>query len=266
MKQIKLTESQIHKCKEILKKYRMGIKYDEESDCFDKNDLLTKLGFANKIDPYKKFSKEKKDAYDFAKILNVSVCPYCNEQYTFTVYSENGKTLSRPEFDHFKSKSEFPEYQLSLFNLVPSCHICNSVLKGRKVFDENTYLNPYKKDFDSIVQFDLILNGADYLCEENFDIDFEMKNIESSDNMLAENNIDVFKLKERYAFHKNEVVKIAKAAKYYTRLKRKEIEELVSFNDLPIETILFPDKNCEINQTSLGKLKRDITKKFLTIM
>ena len=167
-------------------------------------------------------------------------------------------------FLHLKAKSEFPEYQLSLFNLVPSCHICNSTLKRQIKFDESNYLNPYKKDFDSIVKFELILKGADYLNEEDFDICFKMKDKTSLDNKLAESNIGVFKLKERYAFHKNEVIKIAKAAKYYHRHKKKEIEDLVSGTDLPLETILFPNMNCEINQIGLGKLKRDISRKFMT--
>lgn len=265
LKQIKLTDSQIHECKDILKKFRMEIKYDEATDSFDKADLLKQLSKKSLTAPYDclSSSSSRKDAYKLAKIINVSVCPYCNEQYTYTVYSEDGKELSRPEFDHFKAKTEYPEYQLSLFNLVPSCHICNSTLKRQIKVDESNYLNPYKKDFDSIVKFELILKGTDYLSEEDFDITFKMKNKTSTDNRLAENNIEVFKLKERYVFHKNEVIKIAKAAKYYNRLKKKEIEDLVLGTDLPLETILFPDMNCEINQTSLGKLKRDISRKFM---
>lgn len=64
--------------------------------------------------------------YAFTKALNVNVCPYCNRNYTFTIY-RNGKNQfrTRPELDHFLPKSIFPFLSLSLKNLVPSCHTCN---------------------------------------------------------------------------------------------------------------------------------------------
>jgi hypothetical protein len=74
------------------------------------------------------------------KILNVKVCPYCNHNYTFTINqeivdenddSEPFKILSRPQFDHFHSKSNNPLLALSFYNLVPCCAVCNTIKKDR---------------------------------------------------------------------------------------------------------------------------------------
>ena len=256
MKQIKLNSEQIKQTKAILKNYRNGVEYDEDNDCFDKVDLEKSVV---ETTPYNSFSNSRtKDAYKLAKILDVSVCPYCNENYTYTM-----KSGFRPEFDHFLPKSKYPALQLSLYNLVPSCHTCNSTLKGQKDFRQEPHLNPYKMDFDSIVRFAINIKDTNYLNEDNFEICFAYKDMDFPDNESAKNNIKDFKLKERYQFHKDEVVKLAKAAKYYTSYKKKEINELLSEPGLPLVSILFPDKDCEINKTSLGKLKRDISNFFL---
>lgn len=256
MKQIELNSEQIKQAKAILKKYRNGVKYNEVNDCFDKLDLEKScVG----LKPYYSFSNSKtRDAYKLAEILDVSICSYCNENYTYTM-----RARFRPEFDHFLPKSKYPEFQLSLYNLVPSCHTCNSSLKGQKDFSQKPHLNPYKKDFNFIVKFAINIKNTNYLSEDDFEICFVYNDINSSDNEFAKNNIMDFKLEERYQFHKDEVVKLAKAAKYYTSYKRKELNALLTDNDLPLTSVLFPDKDCDINKTSLGKLKRDISKFFL---
>jgi hypothetical protein len=73
-------------------------------------------------DNYKKWK-----AYDLAHALGMNTCCYCNRQFTFTYESADGNT--RPTFDHFLKKSTYPFFSLSLFNLIPSCKICNSDLK-----------------------------------------------------------------------------------------------------------------------------------------
>lgn len=194
MTKIKLSPKQIKVAKEILKKYRCNIPYDENNDCFT-SDLFTQAQnvYQNKLisskdkkiakaakkeflgKPYNSFTDVREDTYKLSNIINVSVCPYCNEQFTYTVYTKPKQPVSRPEFDHFKKKSKFPEFQLSLYNLVPSCHICNSTLKGQKLFDESTHINPYKLDFDSIMKFDLNITGINLFNPNSFEIIFTPK-------------------------------------------------------------------------------------------
>ena len=227
---------------------------------------------ANYLVGYREFSKSQ-DAYTLASKIHVTVCPYCNEQYIFTIpkfKDDKIQTPIRPEFDHFSLKSSYPELALDLENLVPSCHVCNCNLKKIEEFNENTHLNPYKDDFDSILKFQVILNESWNLnyCDEN---SFEIKlvphknKIENKhDNKRAYNNARVFRIEDRYRFHKNEVIKILKMMKYYTSFKQKEIANILGINDVYLfKNILFLDINCDINNTSLGKLKRDITRNFI---
>ena len=74
--------------------------------------------------------------------LNITVCPYCNRTYTFTVNKkpDKAKRHVRPELDHFFPKSD-PAYMhlaMSFYNLVPVCPQCNQ-LKGTNIFDYHPY-------------------------------------------------------------------------------------------------------------------------------
>lgn len=89
--------------------------------------------------------EEKYDAYDLAEKLDLRVCLYCNRMYTLTIKTSNKKQqhITRPEFDHFFDKSTYPMLALSIYNLIPSCTICNSTLKGSQKFGLDTHIHPY---------------------------------------------------------------------------------------------------------------------------
>ncbi len=94
---------------------------------------------------YKQFSKDKKAAYEFTKTVGVKVCPYCNINFISTVFSddEKPKGVLRPDIDHFFCKSEYPELQLCLFYLIPSCSPCNQRLKRDADFMVEPHIHPY---------------------------------------------------------------------------------------------------------------------------
>lgn len=87
------------------------------------------------------FSKSGNDGLNNAdwllQKLNISVCPYCNRAYTFTI---KGKDGVRPELDHFfpRSEEKYMHLAISFYNLVPSCPVCNHT-KSDKVFDFHPY-------------------------------------------------------------------------------------------------------------------------------
>lgn len=113
-----------------------------------KYDYIRDIGYSN-------FSKKKKEynAYDFAKALDISACPYCNRNYTFTVTNDEDAIL-RPDIDHFYDKDTYPILALSFYNLIPSCIECNRILKGTKEFRIDTHLHPYLDDFNSLAKFE----------------------------------------------------------------------------------------------------------------
>ena len=181
----------------------------------------------SKYTKYFNFSKNKEDAYKFTNIIGVKICPYCNIEYIYTVFDENGEPIFRPDIDHFipnNSKTGNPELQLEIENLIPSCTVCNERLKRDIPFSKQEYIHPYFDDFDSIMTFYVDIKGCDYLSEENFDIRIGSKrSAEDGDVRRAERNISIFKLRERYQFHKDVVVNLFKRIAYYNADKQNEI-------------------------------------------
>lgn len=89
----------------------------------------------------------KKRAFWLAKNIERNTCAYCNRQYIFTVEKGTGRNrqerIVRPVFDHWFPKDKYPLLSISLFNLIPSCTICNSSAKGNIDFDLDDHLHPY---------------------------------------------------------------------------------------------------------------------------
>ncbi|MBQ4647415.1 MAG: hypothetical protein IJB79_08720 [Candidatus Gastranaerophilales bacterium] len=216
------------------------------------------------FETFERFSSNKEQAYKYAKIFKIKICPYCNINYIYTV-----DDIVRPDFDHFEPKSTHPEKELDANNIIPCCPICNSRLKKMKEFNGKTHLHPFKKDFDSIVDFKLDLKATNYLDEENFLIDIvKSKKAKVQDYKLAQKNIEEFKLIERYQQHKDCAIEILKELKYYHISKKEEINKLVNMNNkFYIDYFLSKVskyKNIDINNVSLGKLKKDIAKRYAT--
>lgn len=110
---------------------------------------------------YNKFAKEQEDAYWLLRELKVRVCPYCNRVYTTTLptreeleKAERGEEYkaTRATFDHFYCQSQYPYLALSLFNLIPSCNICNS----NKSSNNQEIIYPYDEEFGKNAVFRLV--------------------------------------------------------------------------------------------------------------
>ncbi|MDO4319215.1 MAG: hypothetical protein Q4C34_01450 [Bacteroidales bacterium] len=95
----------------------------------------------------------KETAYWLAGTTGRNTCTYCNRQYIFTIEScdEKGETrmIARPQFDHWFPKSAYPLLSLNLYNLIPSCSICNSSVKGATNMSLDTHIHPYVNEPDS---------------------------------------------------------------------------------------------------------------------
>lgn len=179
---------------------------------------------------------------------------------TYKNQLQKRKPAIRADFDHFVRRNKRNE--LSVNNLVPCCPVCNSRLKGDKYITSQTHIHPFKDDFDKIAEFCIDISSFDYLDEHNFSI--KIKERENTTKELwnkAKNNIELLALEDRYNFHKDVVVDIFRDIKYYYDEKLNEIDELINSNE-PTYKHLENYKNVEINQVSLGKLKKDITIKY----
>jgi len=198
--------------------------------------------------------------YLYTSILGLRACPYCNINHVYTVYtnpehSEN--PVLRPDIDHFEPKSEATNLTLKQNNLIPSCQQCNSRVKLRKIFSNNTHIHPYLDDFNEIMSFTISIKTTNYTDSKSFNIDFKSNPKASIDDInKAKNSIRDLALVERYHYHKEDVVDVFKKAKYYGKSRIREIEELVNAKEL--EVALFTHTYEEINQSPLSKLKNDI--------
>lgn len=83
--------------------------------------------------------------------IGIKTCPYCNRQY-ITSYVKEDNNNTTADLDHYYQKSLFPLFALSSFNFIPSCHVCNSLMKGDK-YAETLY--PYEDSAEEYVRFEI---------------------------------------------------------------------------------------------------------------
>lgn len=100
-----------------------------------------------------RISSNKEAAYELAEKIGTRTCVYCNRIYTFTLKEENGRTVSRPDFDHWLPKDKHPLLSMSFCNLIPSCPICNRSIKLRSDFEYGKHVHPYQSEEKRQFQF-----------------------------------------------------------------------------------------------------------------
>jgi len=201
--------------------------------------------------------RRKYGAYNFVESLDLKTCPYCNRNYTFIVNDESGKL--RPEIDHFYPKSKYPFLAMSFFNLIPSCPSCNHT-KSNTV--KKDLINPYDiKDGD--FTFTYTPKSVDFIEVENQKYNFDNFEIELKSNQNNQDNIELFKLKELYAQHKDIVLELLIKKAYYPQ---SYIDELSSFgfSKDEIYRYLFSNYNQEqdLHKRPLSKLTKDISQEL----
>jgi hypothetical protein len=159
---------------------------------------------------YKTFRQSKR-CQQLAEWLDIKVCPYCNENYTCTtlITNKNAKNEIKLDFDfdHFLDKATNPYFSLSLYNLIPSCKVCNSSYKGKANFDSQTHIHPYKQGFGDDCKFMLTIQDIDFITQNAASVSLNLEiqeTIKSTDKgKQIQGNLDAFKLNARYQNHKD---------------------------------------------------------------
>ncbi len=223
----------------------------------------------NKIFGYKKFASKTNcdkdwNAYILAEKLGVNVCPYCNRAYTITV-SEKTRKIVRPDFDHFFPKAKYPYFQMSFYNLIPACTICNSRLKLTEFNIDAKFIHPYLDGFGRNAKFTYEITDVKYLnsnlndTEKSIRIKFKFK---EQNNEEIKSNINVFKLDEIYQFHRDVVAEIIHIAELHPQ---EYLDSVLRFKGLgytkkEIYRLLFrtPYDSTDFQKRPLSKLTRDI--------
>lgn len=178
---------------------------------------------------YNRFTDEKR-SYHFFEELNVRTCPYCNREYTFT-FKKGIKT--RPQFDHFYDKSEYPMLTVSFYNLVPSCPVCNKV-KGTNPIKLNPYFLGFKTKFRIADDNDKIMNGSQVLKildEKQIHLKF------SNPSEDEKSNIEQFGLEQLYNMHSDYVEEMIERAVSYNDAYKKELLDAFQSSDYSLMDI-----------------------------
>jgi hypothetical protein len=181
----------------------------------DKNDSFDKL--------YNNFTNRNWSKSLLEK-LGVRVCPYCNRQYTFTLRNDG----IRPQFDHYFPKSLYAYLSVSLFNLVPSCSICNSKKHALNTYEaKNDLYYPYEDEFGDDVVFQTYSDGYDFTYwtgnSNNFDIKLTFKDKKHCNKV--ENLNKHLKIELLYKQHKDYVKDIIRNAVIYNDSRIYELLE-----------------------------------------
>ncbi len=164
-----------------------------------------------------KFNKEILDSFDYksnrktlllelAERLNIKVCPYCNLNYTLFIekkMSRKLKKMAKFQFDHFFSKDRNPFLSMSLYNLIPSCSVCNQA-KSTKPMALN--FHPYVSAIHEHFRFKVdnpvdLWTGSivDHIC---------IKLVPLKSNIELKEYEEQFNLEMQYGRHKDIVEEI----------------------------------------------------------
>lgn len=210
---------------------------------------------------YDNFS-DRNVAYDIMRKMDVRVCPYCNRQYTVTLRDSK----VRPQFDHYFPKAVYPYLALTLFNLVPSCGICNLAKSSLDTVTE-PILYPYEEEFGEDIVFRTEMHkGASfikYLYGLTDEFEVEIENPKGIMIDKVNEQIKTLHLKDLYNEHKDYIRDIAKNRYIYSD---KRINELLTkypllfkSRDEVIKTVYMNDiRKDKWGKRPLAKLTKDI--------
>lgn len=184
---------------------------------------------------------------------------------------DKSKSYNHFDLDHLLPKSVCPLIGLSLFNFVPSCQVCNEKLKKAKELattkEDWLKISPTYIDsaFDNEVAIKLIpLDKCSTFFElrqnnGNYKLVFDTKGDGAYDQYIS-----IFKLLDRYNYHKNMALHILDLKERYPAEKRKEISRLLSagvqaqqkYCEKQIETDILQEELCK--DRCFAKLRQDM--------
>jgi hypothetical protein len=210
-------------------------------------------------------SKSTKDwsAYALCKSSKYRLCPYCQQALAVTIYRDRDAKAIRPTLDHFYAKHVYPYLALSLFNLIPSCHTCNSSLKGQIDFYLRPHLHPYEDAEVVRYTFDIHsylerrrLGGA------STQPTIKILSLRRKEDLYKQTKrfINTFLVRERLSLNEAEISRFVDLLMTYSNARIEEINNKIFGNSsfqLSEESAL-NFSSADYKNEWMGRLKRDL--------
>lgn len=205
-------------------------------------------------------------AYHLSSYLGIRSCVYCNRTYTVSQFkpTTRGKIgkLIRPQFDHWFPKEKFPLLALSFFNLIPSCSICNSSVKGRTHYTVEEYIHPYIDNILDSVTFSYSHVTIDLVKVEVVGVNQDYK-LETRIN----NTLKGFYIEEMYNAHHSELRDLLKIKQAYSESYLKSLKDAfpdVGLTENEIYRLAFGVEldSSDFHKRPFSKFKYDILKEI----
>ena len=224
-----------------------------------------------KYDEYYQSHKIAPFFREHAEELKLHTCHYCNMAYinTFDYIDDTDgrkKWKSHFDLDHVLEKADYPILAFSLFNLVPSCPICNERMKRDKAMAKSQRL--LKKfsptsgafHFDSNISLELMpVGGAvkrPFLKNrDTYELDFDC-HLDKS----YQKYIKLFRLKERYNYHKAEALRLKDLKMRYPSTNVSNIAGMLGLTFDVVNEDIFGLRFAKEEHRCFEKLKRDMLK------
>lgn len=196
--------------------------------------------------------------------LKINSCYYCETAYINTYFYKD-KKHSHFDLDHYFPQKKCPILALSLFNLIPSCPTCNQRLKRQIVLCKDVYENMLLSPSSERYAFDDLVNIHLVPTDKFFNLQLQQK--ESLDRFKMkfvtksksyQKVIKLFRLEERYEFHKSEALRLLRLKQNYPDSHIGMISHLLKRSRNAIKVDIFPCRNKD--ERLFAKLYRDILK------
>lgn len=184
--------------------------------------------------------------------MDVPVCPYCNRQFTFTLAGSG----VRPQLDHFFPKRRYPYLALSLYNMVPSCSICNMAKSSKNIF-KDPILYPFDEELGYDAQFKIHIdttgNFVQVMQGQSDQFELQLDYASHPKPVAIKNQWEILHLKELYSEHRGYVMDILKAKYVNTPKRISEIRRMfpqLFHSDWEVKSMMYMT---DIRKESWGK-------------
>ncbi|HBQ0137459.1 hypothetical protein [Klebsiella pneumoniae] len=190
---------------------------------------------------------------ELATDIALDYCPMCNESKVGNIIDED--RTYRPALDHFLPKSKYPHFSLSIYNLIPTCHTCNSTFKRDKETFIPMHANPYIIGADNHDLFDF--NDLIEYVLYNYSSGLRVKLKTTIPEI--DNNMKLFKIRGVYnkKSTKSDILLLAQQFKNYNSHWKNSMTYEVF-----LELIIGYNPEKSLFEICHGKLKKDIIKFF----